>query len=246
MAIQKTGLRRRAMPKLRQRLPISGDRRRLNSMLEICLVLGANAVIIEVFGAGDIDSARCFPMAWRKMIDGRSGKPVLLPVGCLPGRVGSAGFRTRAGRGSGQGPDPGRSPGGAGSRRSSPTPSRSPSKWSSWPKTVRFFRSFPTMRAAHCSLTNGCAIVVAKFRAAGSPGYPISRSSRSRSSVRAGSERPEYYCDVCAISVLYPQICPCCQGPMELRMRPESSLIEMTAEVATMTMACEIEPSADG
>jgi hypothetical protein len=32
---------------------------------------------------------------------------------------------------------------------------------------------------------------------------------------------PEYYCDVCAISVTYPQICPCCQGPMELRMRPD-------------------------
>jgi hypothetical protein len=32
---------------------------------------------------------------------------------------------------------------------------------------------------------------------------------------------PEYYCDVCAISVLYPQICPCCQGSMELRMRPD-------------------------
>jgi hypothetical protein len=35
-------------------------------------------------------------------------------------------------------------------------------------------------------------------------------------------QSPEYYCDVCAISVLYPQICPCCQGSMELRMRPES------------------------
>jgi hypothetical protein len=35
-------------------------------------------------------------------------------------------------------------------------------------------------------------------------------------------QTPEYYCDVCAISVLYPQICPCCQGSMELRMRPES------------------------
>ena len=35
-------------------------------------------------------------------------------------------------------------------------------------------------------------------------------------------ETPEYYCDVCAISVRYPQTCPCCQGPMELRMRPES------------------------
>jgi hypothetical protein len=34
---------------------------------------------------------------------------------------------------------------------------------------------------------------------------------------------PEYYCEVCAISVLYPQICPCCQGLMELRMRPDQT-----------------------
>ncbi|MBX6311871.1 MAG: hypothetical protein IRY99_02960 [Isosphaeraceae bacterium] len=33
---------------------------------------------------------------------------------------------------------------------------------------------------------------------------------------------PEYYCDVCTISERYPQTCPCCQGPMVLRMRPES------------------------
>ena len=32
---------------------------------------------------------------------------------------------------------------------------------------------------------------------------------------------PEYYCDVCTISVRDPQPCPCCQGTMELRMRPE-------------------------
>jgi hypothetical protein len=32
---------------------------------------------------------------------------------------------------------------------------------------------------------------------------------------------PEYYCDVCAISVRFPQICPCCQGDMILRMQPE-------------------------
>jgi hypothetical protein len=32
---------------------------------------------------------------------------------------------------------------------------------------------------------------------------------------------PEYFCDVCTISVGYPQICPCCQGPMELRMKPD-------------------------
>jgi hypothetical protein len=32
---------------------------------------------------------------------------------------------------------------------------------------------------------------------------------------------PEYYCEICSIRVRYPQICPCCQGPMELRMKPE-------------------------
>jgi len=31
---------------------------------------------------------------------------------------------------------------------------------------------------------------------------------------------PEYYCDICTISVRFPQICPCCQGPMDLRMQP--------------------------
>jgi hypothetical protein len=34
-------------------------------------------------------------------------------------------------------------------------------------------------------------------------------------------QTPEYYCEVCAISVLYPQSCPCCQGPVELRMKPD-------------------------
>lgn len=33
---------------------------------------------------------------------------------------------------------------------------------------------------------------------------------------------PEYYCDICTISVRYPQVCPCCQGDMELRMQPEA------------------------
>ncbi|MEO6811579.1 MAG: hypothetical protein ABI353_20905 [Isosphaeraceae bacterium] len=35
-------------------------------------------------------------------------------------------------------------------------------------------------------------------------------------------QTPEYYCDVCAIQVGYPQICPCCQGEMVLRMRPDA------------------------
>lgn len=32
---------------------------------------------------------------------------------------------------------------------------------------------------------------------------------------------PEYYCDICTISVRFPQVCPCCQGPMELRLQPD-------------------------
>ncbi|APW62421.1 hypothetical protein BSF38_03965 [Paludisphaera borealis] len=34
-------------------------------------------------------------------------------------------------------------------------------------------------------------------------------------------QTPEYYCNICTISVRYPQTCPCCQGDMELRMKPE-------------------------
>ena len=32
---------------------------------------------------------------------------------------------------------------------------------------------------------------------------------------------PEYFCEICTISVRYPQICPCCQGPMEFQMKPD-------------------------
>ena len=32
---------------------------------------------------------------------------------------------------------------------------------------------------------------------------------------------PEYYCEICSISVRYPQTCPCCQGSMVLQMKPE-------------------------
>jgi hypothetical protein len=30
---------------------------------------------------------------------------------------------------------------------------------------------------------------------------------------------PEYFCEICTISVRFPQTCPCCQGDMILRMR---------------------------
>jgi hypothetical protein len=33
-------------------------------------------------------------------------------------------------------------------------------------------------------------------------------------------QTPEYYCNICTISVRFPQSCPCCQGEMELRMKP--------------------------
>jgi len=33
---------------------------------------------------------------------------------------------------------------------------------------------------------------------------------------------PEYYCEICTISVRSPQTCPCCQGEMVLRKRPDS------------------------
>jgi hypothetical protein len=34
-------------------------------------------------------------------------------------------------------------------------------------------------------------------------------------------QTPEYHCTVCTITVRFPQTCPCCQGPMELRMNPD-------------------------
>jgi hypothetical protein len=34
-------------------------------------------------------------------------------------------------------------------------------------------------------------------------------------------ETPEYFCTVCSIIVGFPQICPCCQGSMELRKKPD-------------------------
>lgn len=35
-------------------------------------------------------------------------------------------------------------------------------------------------------------------------------------------QTPEYYCEVCAISVRFPQDCPCCQGELIFRMKPET------------------------
>jgi hypothetical protein len=52
-------------------------------------------------------------------------------------------------------------------------------------------------------------------------GVPYLQVSTFRVEHEGRLQTPEYYCSVCSISVRYPQICPCCQGPMELRMTPD-------------------------
>ncbi len=64
----------------------------------------------------------------------------------------------------------------------------------------------------------GRSTEVKGLRRAGLPyvqvlGFRIEEDGRLRT--------PEYYCEICTISVRYPQICPCCQGEMVLRMKPE-------------------------
>jgi hypothetical protein len=53
-------------------------------------------------------------------------------------------------------------------------------------------------------------------------GLPYLQVTRFRVEDKGKLRTPEYYCDVCTISVRFPQVCPCCQGPMALRMKPEA------------------------
>ncbi|GIW87819.1 MAG: hypothetical protein KatS3mg108_2143 [Isosphaeraceae bacterium] len=53
------------------------------------------------------------------------------------------------------------------------------------------------------------------------PGLPYLEPVAIRVEEAGALRTPEYYCDVCTIAVRYPQDCPCCQGPMELRFKPE-------------------------
>lgn len=53
------------------------------------------------------------------------------------------------------------------------------------------------------------------------PGIPYLKASSVRVERDGRFGIPEYFCNVCSIAVRAPQICPCCQGPMELRMRPD-------------------------
>jgi hypothetical protein len=53
------------------------------------------------------------------------------------------------------------------------------------------------------------------------PGVPYLQVSTFQVEREGRLETPEYFCSICAISSRYPQICPCCQGPMELRMKSD-------------------------
>ena len=53
------------------------------------------------------------------------------------------------------------------------------------------------------------------------PGVPYLQVTSFQVERDGRFQTPEYYCNVCSISVRAPQTCPCCQGPMELRMRPD-------------------------
>ena len=53
------------------------------------------------------------------------------------------------------------------------------------------------------------------------PGIPYLQVTTFRIERDGRLRTPEYYCNVCSITVPAPQTCPCCQGPMELRMRPD-------------------------
>lgn len=53
------------------------------------------------------------------------------------------------------------------------------------------------------------------------PGLPHLQVITLRVEEEGRFRTPEYFCHVCAISLRYPQTCPCCQGPMEFRMKPD-------------------------
>ena len=61
----------------------------------------------------------------------------------------------------------------------------------------------------------------AEMRGKRFPGVPYLQVVTFKIEQDGRFQTPEYFCDICKISVRFPQICPCCQGPMELRMKPE-------------------------
>jgi len=53
------------------------------------------------------------------------------------------------------------------------------------------------------------------------PGLPYVQALSVRVEDGGRMRVPEYFCDICTIAAPSPQVCPCCQGEMVLRMRPE-------------------------
>lgn len=58
----------------------------------------------------------------------------------------------------------------------------------------------------------------AELRVQRLPNLPYVQVLSFKVRVNGTMRTPEYYCEICSISVRYPQICPCCQGSMDLRM----------------------------
>jgi hypothetical protein len=61
----------------------------------------------------------------------------------------------------------------------------------------------------------------AELRGRRFPGVPYLQVSTFQVEQEGRLQTPEYFCSVCSITVGYPQVCPCCQGPMELRMKSD-------------------------
>lgn len=61
----------------------------------------------------------------------------------------------------------------------------------------------------------------AEFRVRRLPNLPYVQILSFKILVNGTLQTPEYYCEICSISVRYPQSCPCCQGAMELRTTPK-------------------------
>jgi hypothetical protein len=53
------------------------------------------------------------------------------------------------------------------------------------------------------------------------PGVPYLQVATFQVERDGRLQTPGYFCEVCSITVGYPQVCPCCQGPMELRMKDD-------------------------
>lgn len=62
----------------------------------------------------------------------------------------------------------------------------------------------------------------AELKARRIPGVPYIQVVSFRVIDEGTLRTPEYFCEICTISVRWPQICPCCQGPLVLRMKPDS------------------------